>query len=83
MAKRYQVRSAAASRRTAAPQGRAKRDIVHSSIYVSAAVHEALRHVAFEERCKIHDLIIEGIEAALHKRGYAPVDRNRADKKHK
>ena len=31
---------------------------------------EALRQVAFDERCKIHDLLIEGVELALKKRGY-------------
>ena len=30
----------------------------------------ALRQVAFDERRKIHDLLIEGVELALKKRGY-------------
>jgi hypothetical protein len=30
-----------------------------------------LRQVAFDERCKIHDLLIEGVELALKKRGYS------------
>jgi hypothetical protein len=34
------------------------------------AAYEALRQVAFEERRKIHDLLIEGVELALKKRGY-------------
>jgi hypothetical protein len=33
------------------------------------AVHEALREVAFRERLKIHDIILEGIEMALRNRG--------------
>jgi hypothetical protein len=41
------------------------------------AVYEALREAAFMERCKIHDIIMEGIGAALKKRGYpAYNDRN-------
>jgi len=32
--------------------------------------HEALREVAFKERCKIHDLVMEGIGLALRKRGF-------------
>jgi hypothetical protein len=53
------------------PAGRQPRpDIVHSSVYLPTAVHEALREVAFKERCKIHDVISEGIGLALKKRGY-------------
>jgi hypothetical protein len=44
--------------------------IVHSSVYLPAKVHEALREVAFRERVKIHDVIMEGIQAVLHQRGY-------------
>ena len=36
----------------------------------SAALGEVLRQVAFDERCKIHDLLMEGVELALKKRGY-------------
>jgi len=35
-----------------------------------AAAYEALREAAFNERCKIHDLLTEGVELALKKRGY-------------
>jgi hypothetical protein len=34
------------------------------------AVYEALREAAFHERRKIHDIVMEGIRAALKKRGY-------------
>ena len=43
--------------------------IVHSSVYLPVAIHEALREVAFRERLKIHDIILEGIEMALRNRG--------------
>jgi hypothetical protein len=43
---------------------------VHSSVYLPEPVYEALREAAFKERCKIHDLMLEGIAAALKKRGY-------------
>jgi hypothetical protein len=49
--------------------GRGRLGIVHTSLYLPEAVHEALREAAFEERRKIHDLILEGIELALRKRG--------------
>jgi len=33
------------------------------------AVYEALREAAFEERVKIHDIVLEGVALALRKRG--------------
>ena len=45
-------------------------DIKHTSVYLPEAAYEALRQIAFDERCKIHDLLIEGVELALKKRGY-------------
>ena len=43
--------------------------IVHTSIYLPEAVYEALREAAFRERREIHDIVLEGIELALRKRG--------------
>jgi hypothetical protein len=37
-------------------------------------VYEALRETAFKERCKIHDLVMEGIGLALRKRNYSSID---------
>ena len=37
-------------------------------------MYEALRETAFKERCKIHDLVMQGIELALRRRGYPSVD---------
>jgi hypothetical protein len=52
------------------PLARKKRPgIVHTSVYLPEAVHEALRVAAFKERVKIHDILLEGIEMALRKRG--------------
>ena len=48
--------------------------IVHTSLYLPAAVHDALREIAFKERLKIYDIVLEGIEAALRRRGYAPIE---------
>jgi hypothetical protein len=48
--------------------------IVHTSLYLPEAVHEALRETAFEERRKIHDIILEGLELALRKRGYQSME---------
>ena len=48
-------------------------DIKHTSVYLPAAAYEALRQVAFDERRKIHDLLMEGVELALKKRGYPTI----------
>lgn len=42
-------------------------EIVHSSIYLPKSLHRALREIAFERDCKIHDLIIEGINAVIER----------------
>jgi hypothetical protein len=46
-----------------------RQGIKHTSVYLPEAAYEALRKVAFDERRKIHDLLIEGVELALKKRG--------------
>jgi hypothetical protein len=58
-----------------------KPSIVHSSLYLPAPVYEALRKIAFDERLKIHDVVIEGIDAVLRRRGYPPVETLKAGKK--
>jgi hypothetical protein len=44
--------------------------IKHTSVYLPVAAYEALRQVAFNERRKIHDLLMEGVELTLKKRGF-------------
>ena len=39
--------------------------VVHSSLYLPTPVYQALREIAFNERVKIHDLVMEGIGAAI------------------
>jgi hypothetical protein len=73
MAKRRRTPPAAPTK-PAKPTGREPRPgIVHSSLYLPVAVHEALREVAFRERRKIHDVVLEGLEIALRKRGYPAI----------
>jgi hypothetical protein len=55
--------------------------VVHSSLYLPEPVYETLRKVAFEERVKIHDLVMEGIDAALRRRGYPSIQTLKAAKK--
>jgi hypothetical protein len=55
--------------------------VVHSSLYLPEPVHEALRKIAFEERLKIHDVVLEGIDAALRRRGYPSIENLKAGTK--
>jgi len=82
MAKRsppaYPKRSAAngtAGKQTERPS------IVHSSLYLPEPVYEALRKIAFDERLKIHDVVMEGIDAVLRRRGYPSVETLKAGEK--
>ena len=69
MAKRTRTPPSAASARTK-PTGRSGRPgIVHTSLYLPEALYEGLRETAFRERRKIHDIVLEGIEMVLRKRG--------------
>jgi hypothetical protein len=38
-------------------------------LYLPEALYEALREAAFTERRKIHDIVLEGVDLALRKRG--------------
>ena len=55
--------------------------VVHSSVYFPTPVYEVLRKVAFDERVKIHDLVIEGIDTVLQRRGYPSIERFKSGKK--
>jgi hypothetical protein len=55
--------------------------VVHSSLYLPEPVYEALRKIAFEERLKIHDVVLEGIDAALRRRGYPSIENLKAGTK--
>ena len=54
---------------------------VHTSLYLPGPVHDALRKIAYDERVKIHDLVVEGIDAALKRRGYPSIESLKAGKK--
>lgn len=56
------------------PAGRRSRpDVVHTSVYLPREVHRRLREIAFTRDVKVHDVIMEGIDAALQKHGHPPV----------
>ncbi len=56
-------------------------EVVRSSLYLPKALYEALRETAFKERCKIHDLVLQGIGLALRKRGYPPIEQLKTGKR--
>jgi len=57
------------------PVGRRPRpDVVHTSVYLPREVHRRLREIAFTRDVKIHDVIMEGIDAALQKHGHPSVE---------
>jgi hypothetical protein len=55
--------------------------IVHTSLYLPEPVYEALRKIAFEERLKIHDVVLEGIDIALRRRGSPSIEGLKVGKK--
>jgi hypothetical protein len=55
--------------------------IVRSSLYLPKPVYEVLCKIAFEERLKIHDVVLEGIDLTLRRRGYPSVESLKAGKK--
>jgi hypothetical protein len=58
-----------------------RRRVVHSSLYLPEPVYEVLRKIAFEERVKIHDLVMEGIDGVLRRRGYPSIQSLKGGKK--
>jgi hypothetical protein len=65
----------------AAPEPPRRPAVIHSSLYLPEPVYEALRRIAFEERVKIHDLAMEGIDGVLRRRGYPSSQSLKAGKK--
>jgi hypothetical protein len=55
--------------------------VVRSSLYLPEPVYEALRRIAFDERAKIHDMAMEGIDAVLRRRRLPTVDALKTAKK--
>jgi hypothetical protein len=57
----------------AKPARRKPEGVVHTSIYVPRPVYQKLREIAFTQERKVHDIIMEGIDAALRKYGHPGV----------
>src|SRR5215207_9949526 len=54
----------------AVPSRRERPDIVHSSIYVPKPAYRKLREIALVSECKVHDLILDGIDTVLREHGH-------------
>ena len=52
------------------PVAKARPDVQHTSVYIPRAAYERLREIAFAERVKIHDLLMEGVDLAIERRGH-------------
>ena len=51
------------------PPRQTRPDIVHSSIYVPKAAYRKLREIALARECKVHDLVLDGIDSVLREHG--------------
>lgn len=60
---------------------RARPEVVHTSVYLPREVHRRLREIAFTRDVKVHDVIMEGVDAALQKHGHPSVDALKIGKK--
>ena len=63
------VEIAASQPAPAKPRPR-RSDVQHTSVYIPRAAYERLREIAFAERCKIHDLLMQGIDLVIAERGH-------------
>lgn len=43
-------------------------EMFRTSLYISRAVHDVLREIAFHERKKVQELVMEGLDHVLQKR---------------
>ena len=60
---------------------RTRPEVVHTSVYLPREVHRRLREIAFARDVKVHDVIMEGIDAALQNHGHPSVENLKAGAK--
>jgi hypothetical protein len=58
------------------PDGKPKNrpGVKQQTAYLVEPIYEQLRRLAFEERAKMHDFLIEGLDLVFRKRGLPGVD---------
>ena len=52
-------------------------DIVHTSIYVPKVAYRKLQEIALVQDRKVHDVIMDGLDAILQQHGHAPTERRK------
>jgi hypothetical protein len=60
------------------PTRRSRPDVVHSSIYVPKPAYRKLREIALARECKVHDLVLDGIDSVLREHGHPTTPELRA-----
>jgi len=55
-------------------KAKAKKDIQHTTVYVPKAVYEQWRELAFTERKKMHDYLLEGLDRVFQNRGLKSIE---------
>ena len=58
----------------AIPAAPRRRTVRQQTVYLPIAVHEQLRRLAFEERVKMHALLMEGLDRVFRDRGLPGLD---------
>ena len=58
----------------AIPTAARRRTVRQQTVYLPIAVHEQLRRLAFEERVKMHALLMEGLDRVFRDRGLPGLD---------
>lgn len=53
---------------------KAESELFRTSLYLSRPVHEKLREIAFHERKRVNELLIEGLDKVFAERGYPSSD---------
>ena len=53
---------------------KAKKDIQHTTVYVPKVVYEQWRELAFTERKKMHDYLLEGLDRVFQNRGLKSIE---------
>jgi len=59
---------------TTAPAAARRRAIRQQTVYLPVPVHEQLRRLAFEERVRMHALLMEGLDRVFRDRGLPGLD---------
>lgn len=55
----------------AAPKRKPRDDVQHTSVYIPIPAYDRLREIAFTERCKVHDLLMQGLDRVLADHGHS------------